>query len=246
MNKILYLAANGASEALMAQQINSNNLANASTTGFRADLAHAQSLSVDGAGFASRTYANSLPTQVDLAPGKIIKTDRELDVAIADHGFFAVLGPDGAEAYTRAGDFKISPEGILQTAAGDPVLGSGGPISLPPAGQILISRDGLVSIQPSGKNNTALIEVDRIKLVNPPANSLQKNAYGLLKPVDGQPLAADASVHVVQGSIEGSNVDTVASLVNVINLSRQFEWQVNVMKHAENNASQLAQLMRLS
>src|SRR6187551_503952 len=107
MDRLLYVAMSGARETLRAQASNNHNLANASTTGFRADLAAFQARAVDGAGYDSRVYATASSTGFDHSTGAQMQTGRDLDVAVRGDGFIAVQGLDGREAYTRAGDLRI-------------------------------------------------------------------------------------------------------------------------------------------
>lgn len=246
MDRMVYVAMNGAQQTMLAQAMHTHNLANASTTGFRADLTAFQSLPVTGPGLATRAYAQPQPNGVDLAPGQIMTTGRELDVAVNGAGFIAVQAPDGSEAYTRAGDLHISPNGLLENGAGHPVLGNGGPIALPPAEKLEIGADGTISIRPVGQSATTLAVVDRIRLVNPPPESLIKGADGLLRTKGGIQAAPDAKVQLATGALEGSNVNAVESMVNIIALAREFEVQVKLMKTAEETDSASTQLMRLA
>jgi flagellar basal-body rod protein FlgF len=176
-------------------------------------------------------------------------TGRELDVAINGNGWFAVQAQDGSEAYTRAGDLRITPEGLLQNGAGQQFLSEQGqPISIPPAQKIEIGRDGSISIIPQGSNATTLALVGRIKLVNPGDENLQKLEDGLMHPKQsgGQPIPADANVNLFQGALEGSNVNAMSALVEMIELSRNFEMQTKVMKTVDENAGASAKLMQMA
>ena len=246
MDRMLYIGMSGAKETLLAQSLNNHNLANVSTTGFRADLAQARSMPVFGPGLPSRAYALTERPGIDFTPGPIQTTGRDLDVAIRGQGFIAVQAPDGSEAYTRAGDLSVSPEGLLVTGTGLPVLGEGGPIAVPPAQSISIGTDGAITVVPLGQAANTQAVVDRIKLVNPPLAELEKGEDGLLRGPGGQTYPADAAVTLVSGALEGSNVSPAQALVRMIELSRQFELQVKAMKTAEENDQRTAQLMRLS
>ncbi len=243
MDRLLYVAMSGARETMQAQTVNTQNLANASTTGFRADLQSFQSLPVNGPGYASRVYGMATDQGIDTSPGSVMGTGRELDVAINGDGWIAVQGPDGNEAYTRAGDLRVDSLGLLRTGAGRPVMGNGAPIAIPPAEKIEIAGDGTISIRPLGQNTLAV--VDRIKLVNPPSAQLQKGADGLVHLKGGDAAEADASVQLQVGALESSNVNTVEAMVNLIQLARQYETQVKMMANAEENDRASAQLMRM-
>ncbi len=245
MDRMLYVAMNGAGQTMLAQGINSNNLANVSTTGFRADLAMFQSLPVEGDGLPSRINSQTITPQVDYTPGVIMATANELDIAVNGQGWIAVQAPDGGEGYTRAGDLRISSAGLLVNGAGHPVLGNSGPIALPPYEKLEIGADGTISIRPVGQAPNTLAVVDRVKLVNPPLEQLNKGEDGLMRMNDGVAAAADAQVGLISGAREGSNVNGVEAMVNMMELARQFEVQVKLMKVAEENDAAGAQLMRL-
>ena len=169
-----------------------------------------------------------------------------MHIAIADDGFIAVQAPNGGEAYTRAGDLQRDIAGLLSTGAGHLVLGNAGPIAIPPSVSLLIGGDGTISVQALGQGPETITIVDRIKLVNPDYSNLQKGTDGLFYLPDGEIAAADARVKIVSGVLEQSNVNVAKTLVNMIELQRQYEMQINVMKTAEENADTAAQLMRLS
>lgn len=246
MDRVIYVAMTGAKHTMRANEVNTNNLANINTTGFRADLAAFQSRPIEGAGYPSRINAVAETMNADFTPGSLITTGRELDVAVKGEGWIAVQGADGREAYTRAGDLTVNSAGMLLTAAGQPVLGNGGPIAVPPYSKIEIGRDGTVSVLPVGQAPNTLAVVDRIKLVKPPQDQLVKTGDGLFQTRDGAPQPADASVSLASGALETSNVNGVNALVNMIELSRHLEMQVKLIKQAEENDAATAQIMRVS
>lgn len=246
MDRMLYIAAAGARESLVAQAINSHNLANASTVGFRADLAAAASAYVTGDGYQSRAYGMVRAAGVDLREGAIEVTGRPLDIALNGPGWFAVQAPDGSEAYSRRGDLRVTELGQLLNGAGLPVMGNAGPVSLPPFQQLEIGGDGTISIQPLGEAPNTLAEVDRIKLVNPEPEQLVKGEDGLLRLAGNQEGLADASVTLISGALESSNVNPVESMVRMIELSRNFEAQVKVLRTAQENDRAAAEMMRIS
>ena len=247
MDRSLYIAMSGAKQTLLAQTTNANNLANTQTTGFKSDLEQFRSQPVFGAGYPTRVYAMTERPGTDLAPGAMQTTGRDLDVAINGEGFIAVQGADGKEAYSRAGDLRVTPEGLLQTGAGLQVLGQGGPITIPPSEKLTIGADGTISIIPMGTGNaTTVVEVDRIKLVNPELANLEKRNDSLLHTKDGKPLATDANVKLAAGVLEGSNVNPINAMVDMIELARNFELQTKVMKNVDENAGASAKLMQMA
>jgi flagellar basal-body rod protein FlgF len=245
MDKMLYIAMSGARQTLLAQAANSNNLANVSTTGFQADLSAFRSMPVFGDGAPTRVYAMAERPGVDFKAGGINATGRALDVAVNGDGWMAVQAPDGSEAYTRAGDLRVGASGVLVNGAGHPVLGNGGPITLPPASRIEIAVDGTISVQPIGQPASALAAVDRIKLVKPSHQDLYKANDGLLRLKSGAEAEPDAAVGVVSGALEGSNVSAVESMVNMIALARQYEMQVKMMSTAKDNDTATSELLRM-
>lgn len=246
MDRFLYVSMTGAKETLRAQTVNNHNLANASTTGFRADLSAFQTRAVSGPGYQSRAYATNATTGWDSTLGSAMATGRDLDVAIQGQGWLAVQASDGSEAYTRAGDLRVDASGLLQTGAGHPVMGASGPISVPPFQSITVAGDGTVSIVPLGQAVNTLATVGRIKLVNPPAESIARGEDGLFRVTDGSSPVADASVHLASGVLESSNVNIADAMVNMIELARHFDLQVKAMRTAEDNAAVSAQLLKLS
>lgn len=245
MDKYLYVAMSGAKETLRAQAVNSHNLANASTTGFRADLAAFQTRAVDGTGFASRAYATNATIGWDTTTGALLSTGRDLDVAVNGEGWIAVQTPDGGEAYTRAGDLRVDTGGALRNGAGDLVLGDGGPITVPQSNSVLVGADGSVSIVPLGQGPETTAVIGRIKLVKPPVDSLERGADGLFRLKGGAAAPADASVQLASGVLESSNVNAAGAMVEMIELARRFELQVKAIRTAEEDGATAARLLRV-
>lgn len=246
MDRMIYLAMTGAKQTEYAQAINANNLANVSTSGFRADLHAFGAAPVTGPGLASRVNAVVEPYGTDFSTGPVVETGRDLDVAVQGEGFIAVQGADGREAYTRAGDLRIGSGGLLTTGAGHPVIGEGGPVAIPPYGSVLVGADGTISIQPLGQGPETLAVVDRIKLANPDTSRLAKGADGLLYLPEGETAAASADVRLTAGALEHSNVNVAEVLVNMIELARRYEMQINVIGTAKEDADAAAELMRIA
>ncbi|MEL7186041.1 MAG: flagellar basal-body rod protein FlgF [Pseudomonadota bacterium] len=245
MDEMIYLAMTGARQTETAQAINANNLANVATTGFRADLHAFSSVPIDGPGVDTRINAVVDAGGTDFTQGAVMNTGRDLDVAVRGDGYIAIQAPDGSEAYTRAGDLRVEEGGLLTTGSGHLVIGDGGPVAVPPSSSLVIGRDGTISIQPLGQGPETVSIVDRIKLVNPEPGTLEKGMDGLLRLKGGGAADADAEVTLISGSIEQSNVNVAKTLVNMIELARQYEMQVNVIKASEENADAAASLMRL-
>ena len=246
MDRFLYIAMNGAKNALHAQQVNANNLANVSTVGFKAQLDHFKSQPVYGPGQATRAYASDEVSGADLSHGPVMTTGRELDVTINGDGWFAVQGDDGSIAYSRRGDFHTDPTGLLLNGENQIVLGEGGPITIPEFESLVIGRDGTISIRAAGQAANTLAAVDRLLLVNPPKENLERGSDGLFRTKDGIDAAPDAAVSLTNGALEASNVNTVDAMVNMIEYARFYETQVKLMNVANENDASSARLMRLS
>lgn len=246
MDRGLFIAMSGAKQALSAQAMNANNLANVNTTGFRADLARVREMQVQGTGLPTRSYGVIENNGVSVTPGAIQRTGNDLDVAIEGAGFLAVMGPDGQEALSRAGNLKVNSVGQLLTGSGMQVMGNGGPITLPPFEKIEIANDGTISVLGQGQDATTLAAVDRLKLVKPDTANLVKNVFGLLSPRSGGEFVPDASVKVVSGSLEGSNVTAINAMTNMIDLSRKYEAYVKYMKTMEEMDSNSTKILSLS
>ena len=247
MDRLLYVAMTGARETQIAQSVNANNLANASTSGFRATLAGASNVALAGPGHAdARSYAVTEGLGLDTTPGPMMTTGRDLDVAVAGRGWIVVRARDGSEAFTRAGDLKVDALGQLTTGTGLPVLGKGGPIALPEFQSLEIGGDGTISIRPLGQEASTLTEVDRIRAVDPPESDLELGEDGLVRLRAGARPAADAPVELQSGVLEGSNVNVVSAMVEMIQHARAFELQVKMMSSVEENDRSSAELLRLS
>jgi len=246
MDKLLYVAMTGATQTMLAQGANNNNLANVSTPGFRADYAQFRSMPVYGAGYPSRVYAMTEESGSDFSNGPMNATGNEMDIAVNGEGWIAVQAKDGTEAYTRAGDLRITRNGLLVTGGGNVVLGDNGPITMPAASQVQFGSDGTISIKPMGQQSSEMTVLDRIKLVNPPLRQLRKGTDGLMRLPGGNTAPADANVKIVSGMLEGSNVNIAEALVNMIDLQRQYEMQIRIMRDAEQNADSAKQLLTLA
>jgi flagellar basal-body rod protein FlgF len=244
MDRLIYLAMTGAQQLLQQQAVASNNLANASTAGYKAETAAFRVAPVvGGPGHPTRAYAVASTTGADLAPGAIQTTGRDLDVAIEGDGFLAVQALDGTEAYTRNGSLAVSPEGELRTRTGLTVLGEGGPISVPPDSRITIGRDGTVSAVTEGTDANTVTVVGRLKLVGIDKADVIRGGDGLFRTRSGDAADADPAVVVTSGALESSNVNTVSAMVEMINLARSFELQMKLLQHAEGNEQRATQIL---
>ncbi|TQV84869.1 flagellar basal body rod protein FlgF [Aliikangiella coralliicola] len=244
MDNMLYISMTGARETSLAQATTANNLANANTTAFKADLAQFRSMPVYGEGLPSRAFAMTERPGYNFDAGSAVTTGRSLDISIRGEGWFVVHNEQGEELLSRRGDLKITPNGALLNGANQPIVGDGGPIALPPFEKIDIAKDGTITILPLGAEANATAIIDRIKMVNPDISTLEKNREGLFISRNNEPFIADAAVSLESGVLEGSNVSVVEELTNMISLSRQFEVQVKLMSSVEERGRSLDRLLQ--
>ena len=244
MDRLIYTAMTGANAAAHRQSVLSNNLANVSTNGFRAELSTYRAVPLRGDGTTTRVFALEATSGYRDAPGPAQRTGRDLDAMPQGNSWFAVQGLDGTEAYTRAGAFEVSPEGILQTAGGLSVLSDGGaPINVPNNAMVSLGADGTLSAKVAGQPSTT---VGRIKLATPTADTpLKRGNDGLFRPAGGDTLPNDQNARMMVGVLEGSNVNAVEAMVGMIQTARQFEVQMRLLQTAESNDRSASQLLNL-
>jgi flagellar basal-body rod protein FlgF len=246
MDRLIYTAASGAKHILEQQATTSHNLANVSTTGFRAQIDAFRAVQVQGGELPTRAFVVDATVGADFSSGPLQATGRDLDVAIKGKGWIALQMPDGTEAYTRNGALQMSPNGMLQSSAGFAVQGEGGPISIPPDVTVTVGADGSVSAISRASQPAVSTVLGRIKLVNPAEQDLVRGDDGLFRLANGSAAPADPGVAVAGGMLEGSNVSAVDSMVSMITLARSFETQMSLLKNAENNATKATQILALS
>jgi flagellar basal-body rod protein FlgF len=236
----------GAKQIMQAQAVNNHNIANISTIGFRADAVSFDSQPIYGPGYATRVNAVAGDAGTDFSSGTMESTGRDLDIAVNGKGFIAVKGTDGQEAYTRAGDLRVTPTGAVTTASGLAVLTESGPLIIPPSTTVSIGGDGTVSVVPQGSAPFAVTQVDRIKLVNPATKDLQKGDDGLLRLKTGGKAKADDSVSITSGMLESSNVNAAQSLISMIELQRLYEFQIKSINSTDQNEQSAERMMLTS
>lgn len=242
MDRMIYLSMAGAKMNMQRQDVLSNNLANVSTTGFRAELQAIRAVPVRGDGATTRVYSLETTVGYDDAAGPVTVTGRPLDVAMQGKAWMTVQALDGTEAYTRAGTMEVLPDGTLVTPGGLPVMGDGGPITVPPETEVTIAPDGTVSAkQANGQINQA----GRIKMVIP-EEKLKRGDDGLFRTANGAPLPLSDVARLQSGALEGSNVSPIETMVSMIAAARQFEAQMKMMQTAEQDEKAASQLLSSS
>lgn len=245
MDRLVYTALSGLRSQMSAQATIANNIANASTIGYRADRVTFDRMLLDGSSLDSRTLAAEEVMDFDRRQGTIIQTGKPLDVAINGDAWIAVQAPDGTEAYTRRGDLQVSPSGVLETGDGFPVMGSGGPITVPPAQSVTIASDGTISIVPPGGDPNQPQQLDQIKLVSTKGTQTTKGLDNLLHVKGGGALPQDMDAKVTSGALEQSNVNLTEALVDMIENQRSYEVQAGLLKEAKKMDESAASLMRM-
>ena len=235
MDNFLYVSMSGAKETMNALAIHSNNLANASKTGFKASFEQARSMQVHGEGLPTRVFALAESPGQNFDSGIVHGTGRELDVAIEGEGWFVVKSDTGDEGLTRSGDFNITADGFLIDSSGKEVLdNTGSNIYIPmPIEKFNIRKDGVIEVRPEGAPPEGMENIAQLKLVNPDIKDLMRSADGLFRRIDGQQTEFSNGVVVTNGALEASNVNLSSELTSLINLQRGFEMQIKMMKKAE-------------
>ncbi len=244
MDRLVYTAMTGATAAAHRQSVLSNNLANASTNGFRAELSTYRAVPLRGDGSTTRVFALEATSGHLEAPGPSQTTGRPLDVRATGNAWFAVQGLDGTEGYTRAGSLQIGPDGTLQTVNGLTVFSDGSaPLALPVGGEISVAPNGDISSKTAGQ---ATVVVGRLKMVTPTADDpLKRSDDGLFRTADTAPLPHDPLARLQSGALEGSNVSPIETMVGMIQTARQFEMQMRLVQTAESNDRSAGQLLSL-
>lgn len=245
MDRLVDIARTAMRGAMARQTAIANNLANANTAGFRAEIVNASARWLGGDTYNSRAEAVDQVIAADMKSGAVTQTGNPLDVAVDGDALIAVQADDGSEGYTRRGDLKLSESGLLTTGDGFPVLGGGGPITLPPADSIKIAKDGGIWIVPQGGQVDQPQLVDTIKLASAKGSTIAKGTDNLFREVNGGALPEDPFASVTAGALEGSNVNATTALVQMIEASRAWETQIKMIDTAKDIDSSGASLMRL-
>jgi len=245
MDRLIYTSLTAMRGSMARQTSIANNLANADTPGFRADVSEAEAVWLRGNGLDSRAMASQEVVAADMSAGTVVSTGRGLDVAMNADAFLVVQADDGQEAYTRRGDLQLSDTGLLTNGDGRPVLGAQGPITLPPYDSVNIDAEGKINIVPRGGDPSKPQEVDRLRMVSPNDQVLAKAMDGLFRVKEGGVLPDDPDARLLAGHIEGANVSATKSLVDMIEASRAWDSQLKLLSGARDMDSATSDLMRL-
>lgn len=245
MDRMLYISMSGAKEAMLSQANNANNLANASTDGFKQDFNVFRAQHMEGPGWDSRAYSLDERPATDFTAGAIKVTGRNMDVVTKENGFMAIQSPAGDEALVRTASMQTLQTGELVDVQGNPILNEGGaPIVLPPYKDVAVGDDGTISIVPADAPSNQLVVLDRLRLVQPDIKNLEKGLDGFIRNT-GEEELPQANIKVVSGALETSNVNTAEALVNMIELSRKYEMQVKMMATTKTHGQKSDQLLNV-
>lgn len=246
MDRLIYTAVSGMADSMVRERVIASNMANTSTVGFKAETLHTTPITLKGPALEARAMAQGQVKSADMSAGNITQTGRGLDIAVMGDAMIAVQSADGSESYTRRGDLSVSPTGVLQNGDGRPVIGNGGPITVPLDARITIGPDGMVLV--ANPDNPALPPqpTDRIKLASPAGSSTAKGLDGLFRVVGGGVLPADDNARVVSGSLEQSNVNPSEVLTQMIQAQRLYDIRTKLIATAKEVDQSGTSLLRLS
>lgn len=251
MDHAIYTAMGAASQTMEQQAVTASNLANSSTPGFRAQLNAMRAVPVEGMSVPTRTLVTASTPGADMTPGQLDYTSRPLDVALQQDGWLAVQTADGGEGYTRNGNIQVGPTGQL-TIQGNPVMGDGGPLTVPEGAEITIAADGTISALNPGDPPNTVAQVGRLKMVKADNTEIVRGDDGVFhltaeaQATRGPALQADQSIRLQSGVLEGSNVKPVAAMADMIASARRFEMQMKVISSVDENTQKANQLLSMS
>ncbi len=245
MDRLIHTGLSALKAAMSRQTTTANNLANASTTGFRAEMASVRPLWLKGPGLPDRAFASEEVVAADMTAAATVPTGRPLDIAINGDAMLSVQAENGDDAYTRRGDLLVSASGLLTTGDGYPVLGESGPVTVPPADTMRIDTDGTLWIVPAGGDPNAPQKVDRLRLASTAGSTVSKHIDGLFRVRGGGALPSDLTATVTSGALEGSNVNATSALVDMIDAARSWDTQIKLLTTARDLDTETASLMRL-
>ncbi len=245
MDRLIYTALTGMNAAMDRQRTVANNLANASTPGFRKEAFAVTPATLRNGSLEARAMAQGVVRGVDMSEGRVIPTGKPLDIAVKGEALIAYQAPDGGEIYSRRGDLRISPTGLLENGEGLPVMGEAGPITIPAGGSVSLGADGSVLLSDPADPGAAPQALDRIKLVSPEGSAIAKGIDSFLRVPGGGALPADPTAEIATGALEASNVDTATTLVEMIEAQRAFEQRAKVISTASDLDEAGSRLMSL-
>ena len=250
MDRLIYTAMSGMTDSMVRQRVIASNMANAQTVGFRAELIYSTPVTVKGRtpgqDLEVRAFSDGEVHGANMRPGVVSQTGRPLDVALLGEALLSVQAADGSEAYTRRGDLAVSTTGVLENGDGRPVIGNGGPITVPPNALVTIAPDGSVMVANPDTPDQPATAVDRLKLASAAGSKIAKDIDGLFRVVGGGALPADAAATVASGALEQSNVDPGEVMVQMVEAQRMFDIRTKMIASAREIDESGSALMRIS
>lgn len=246
MDRLIYTAVSGMSDSMIRERVIASNMANTSTIGFKAEKLFTTPITLKGPALEARAMAEGEVKSADMSAGNITHTGRKLDVSMLGDAMMAVQSIDGTESYTRRGDLTISPTGVLENGDGRPVIGNGGPITLPLDAQVSIGPDGMILVANVENPGQPPIAADRIKLASPAGSTIAKSLDGLFRVVGGGVLPQDENAKLVPESLEQSNVNPSEVLIQMIQAQRLYDIRTKVIATAKEVDQSGTSLLRLS
>lgn len=246
MDRLIYTAVSGMSDSMVRERVIASNMANTSTIGFKAEKLYTTPVTLKGPALEARAMAEGEVKSADMSAGNITQTGRKLDIALLGDAMMAVQSADGTESYTRRGDLTVSPTGVLENGDGRPVIGNGGPITVPLDAQITIGPDGMVLVANLENPNLPPQPTDRIKLASPSGTTIAKGLDGLFRVVGGGVLPADENARTIPGSLEQSNVNPSEVLTQMIQAQRLYDIRTKLIATAKEVDQSGTSLLRIS
>lgn len=246
MDRLIWTAVSGMSASMARERMIANNMANAQTPGFRAEVMAATPTTLEGPSLEVRALSSAAVYGAQMDPGALVESGRALDVAVNGEALIAVQASDGSEAYTRRGDLTVSPAGVITNGDGAPVLGESGPISVPPGSDVSIGPDGAVLVRSKTDPSAPPQQVERIKLASWRGSRIEKGLDGLFRVYGGGALPQDPDAKLIAGSLEQSNVRPSEVLVQMVEAQRLFEMRTKLVATAKELDEHGASLLRMS
>lgn len=247
MDRLIYTAMTAMNAAMDRQRVTANNLANASTPGFRQEIFAVTPATLKDGSLEARAMARGNVRGADMSAARVVPTGNPLDVALEGKALLAFQSPDRqGEIYSRRGDLKVAASGVIENGEGLAVLGeSGTPITVPPGFSIAIAADGTIMARDPAAPNAPAEAIDKLRLVNPEGSPLAKGIDSFLKVPGGGVLPPDPTARLKPGALEMSNVETADTLVQMIEAQRAFEQRAKIIATAGDLDEASSSLMTL-